>query len=148
MPIDKADYDSRLKLRATSCNNLSADSSSDSSGESTHVIPTSSSSPPNGPVSRGLLGALLGLLEGFGLAFVVDRADRRIRLRAEAEDAFALPVLAEVPQLKKSQKDSEIVAHKAPLSRVAEAYRAVLEPAVHPCGHGRCERVISHRTAT
>ena len=61
-----------------------------------------------------------------GLAFVVERLDRRIRTRAETEAAFALPVLAEVPQVKKAQRrDEEIVASLAPLSRVAEAYRAV-----------------------
>ena len=61
-----------------------------------------------------------------GLAFVVERLDRRIRTRAETEAAYALPVLAEVPQVKKAQRrDEEIVASLAPLSRVAEAYRAV-----------------------
>ena len=75
---------------------------------------------------RGVLGAFLGLLVGIGLAFVVERLDRRIRTRAEAEAAFTLPVLAEVPQVKKAQqRDCEIVAALAPLSRFAEAYRAI-----------------------
>jgi Mrp family chromosome partitioning ATPase len=126
VPIDKAEYDSRLNLGATSRNNLSADSSSSSDNGADAVLATSSSSPVNGPVSRGLLGAFLGLLVGVGLAFVVERLDRRVRTRAEVEAAFSLPVLAEVPHVKKAQqKECEIVAHTAPLSRLAEAYRAV-----------------------
>ena len=80
----------------------------------------------NGPLARGLVGGFLGFLLGIGLAFALERFDRRIRTRAEAEAAFMLPVLAEVPQTKKSQqRDFEIVANAAPLSRYAEAYRAV-----------------------
>lgn len=125
VPIDKAEYDSRLNLGATSRNNLSANSS-DSEDGSDVVVSSSTTSPVNGPVQRGLLGAFLGLLAGIGLAFVVERLDRRVRTRAEVEAAFSLPVLAEVPQIKKSQqKDCEIVASTAPLSRLAEAYRAV-----------------------
>jgi Mrp family chromosome partitioning ATPase len=123
VPIDQAEYISRLNLGATSRNNLTADSGSSSGDE---VAPSSASSPVNTPISRGLLGAFLGLLVGVGLAFVVERLDRRIRTRAEAEAAFSLPVLAEVPQVKKSQqKNCEIVSDAAPLSRLAEAYRAV-----------------------
>jgi Mrp family chromosome partitioning ATPase/capsular polysaccharide biosynthesis protein len=125
VPIDKAEYDARLNLGATSRNNLTTDSTS-SNSEDNPLVTTSSSSPVNGPVPRGILGAFLGLLAGIGLSFVIERLDRRVRTRAEAEEAFQLPVLAEVPQIKKAQqKDNEILASSAPLSRLAEAYRAV-----------------------
>jgi Mrp family chromosome partitioning ATPase len=125
VPIDKAEYDSRLNLGATSRNNLAADSGSDSSGDAA-VTTSSTSTIGGGPVSRGLIGAFLGFLLGVGLAFVVERVDRRIRTRTEAETAFQLPVLAEVPEVKKSQRrDFELVAHTAPLSRFTEAFRAV-----------------------
>jgi Mrp family chromosome partitioning ATPase len=51
-------------------------------------------------------------------------ADRPLCSHQDAEEAFGLPVLAEVPRIGRNQQD-EIVAASAPLSRVAEAYRAV-----------------------
>ncbi len=65
-----------------------------------------------------------GLLVGIGLALMLDRLDRRIRSRDDAEAAFQLPVLAEVPELTHNEQ-GEIVAHVAPLSRFAEAHRAI-----------------------
>ena len=126
VPIDQGEYGSRLNLGATSRNNLSADSGSGSSSSNSAIVSTPTSSPVKGPVSRGILGTFLGLLMGVGLTFVVERLDRRVRSRPEAEAAFQLPVLAEVPQIKKGQqRDCEIVANSAPLSRSAEAYRAI-----------------------
>jgi Mrp family chromosome partitioning ATPase len=124
VPIDNAEYDSRLNLGATSRNNLTSDSSSGSS--SSDVVVSSSSTLGGGPASRGAIGAFLGLLLGVGLAFLIERLDRRVRTRAEAEAAFQLPVIAEVPQVKKAQqRDHDIVANSAPLSRYTEAFRAV-----------------------
>jgi Mrp family chromosome partitioning ATPase len=124
VPIDKAEYTSRLDLGATSRNNLSTDTRSDSSGDA--VISTSSSTIAGGPVSRGLIGAFLGLLLGIGIAFLIERLDRRVRSRADAEAVFQLPVIAEVPEVTRAQqRDHEIVASTAPLSRYTEAFRAV-----------------------
>ena len=127
VPIGKAEYDARLNLGATARNNLTGDngSTSDASNSDT-ILSTSSSSPVSGPVSRGVLGGVLGLLLGVALAVVLQRFDRRIRTRADAEGAFTLPVLADVPEITKvQQRDCEIVAATVPLSRVAEAYRAI-----------------------
>lgn len=58
-------------------------------------VPTSPSSPK---ISENVaLGLVVGLLLGLGLAFVVDRLDRRIRSLEELEQAFRLPLLATVP---------------------------------------------------
>ncbi len=124
VPIDKAEYDSRLNLGATSRNNLSTGSGSDATGDA--IATTSSSTIAGGKVSRGLIGAFLGLLLGIGIALLRERLDRRILTRAEAEEAFHLPVLAEVPQITKAdQRDAVLVANSAPLSRFTEAFRAV-----------------------
>ena len=73
-----------------------------------------------------MLGALLGLLAGIGHRHRLERLDRRIRTRADAEDAFGLPVLAEVPELSSTQQRThEIVSLTKPLSGTAEAYRTV-----------------------
>jgi len=79
-----------------------------------------------GPVGRGVLGAILGLLVGVGIAVATDRFDQRLRTRDDTEVAFGLPVLAEIPSLSRAQQNHmEILARDAPFSRTAEAYRAV-----------------------
>jgi capsular exopolysaccharide synthesis family protein len=123
VPIDKQEYNARVALGASSRNNLTADSGSNSLDA---AVATSSSSGVNGPVARGLLGGVLGLLLAIGIALLMTRLDRRILSRADAEAAFQLPVLAEVPEITKTQqRNSELVAHTAPLSRFAESFRAI-----------------------
>jgi capsular exopolysaccharide synthesis family protein len=61
-------------------------------------LPTSPSSPK--PVRNGILGAILGLLLGIGLAFLLERLNRRLRDPDEAQEAFRLPVLSAVPESK------------------------------------------------
>lgn len=59
-------------------------------------VPGSASSPK--VVLNVALGAVLGLLTGVGLAFVLERFDRRIREPEELEEAFGLPVLGAIPE--------------------------------------------------
>lgn len=49
---------------------------------------------------NGILGAILGLLLGIGLAFLFERLNRRLRDPEEAQEAFELPVLSVVPESK------------------------------------------------
>jgi succinoglycan biosynthesis transport protein ExoP len=56
--------------------------------------PTSPSSPK--PVRNGVLGLMLGLLLGLGLAFLFERLDRRIKDPRELEDTYGLPVLGTI----------------------------------------------------
>ena len=59
-------------------------------------VPTSPSSPK---VSRNTaLGALLGLLLGLGIAFLLERMDRRIREPKDLESIYELPLLGVVPE--------------------------------------------------
>ena len=122
LPISQSEYQARLNLGQLGTNHLHA-------GDATATSLTGAAASNNnltGPASRGALGALLGLLAGIGLAVVIDRLDRRIRNREEAEAAFDLPVLADVPRLRRSQeRERSVVANDAPLSRAAEAYRAI-----------------------
>jgi Mrp family chromosome partitioning ATPase len=118
VPIGSSVYNALLSRGLTGTNHLTGDATN------TFIAPASGSSFDD-PVSRGVLGGLLGLLAGVGLALVAHKLDRRVRTRDEAEAAFELPVLAEVPRLTSSQqRQHDIVASSAPLSRAAEAYRA------------------------
>lgn len=74
---------------------------------------------PQGRLARGLLGGAVGLLVGLALALILDRFDTRLYRPAEMEDAFGLPLLAEL----RSGDAEEPVVAVAPLSEASERYR-------------------------
>ncbi len=120
-PIDSDEYQTRLDLGALGDNHLRTDFNE----EGPPIIAASGSS-LNSPAARTVVGGFLGLLIGIGLALFAERLDRRLRTRDEVEEAFGLPVLAEVPRLTRADvADDALVSFTAPMSRVAEAFRAV-----------------------
>jgi capsular exopolysaccharide synthesis family protein len=85
---------------------------------------------PGGPLSStaARLGVALGLglMLGIALALLVERVDSRVRTREQAETAFGLPVLAEIPALPWQHRRSvSVVSAREPGSATAEAYRAL-----------------------
>jgi Mrp family chromosome partitioning ATPase len=85
---------------------------------------------------RALLAAFLGLILGLALALTVDRLDTRMREREEVEEAFGLPVLAEIPRMnRRTRADHALVTVLQPESTVAEAYRS-LRSAITLVTHG------------
>ncbi|HXY92113.1 MAG TPA: P-loop NTPase [Acidimicrobiia bacterium] len=120
IPISSAEYSARLAAGESGDNHFTA------GNQNTSLQTATSGSSFDDPVSRGILGGLLGLLAGVGLALVANKLDRRIRTRDQAEAAYGLPILAEVPRLSAAQqRQHEVVAVSSPLSRAAEAYRAI-----------------------
>jgi capsular exopolysaccharide synthesis family protein len=88
-----------------------------------------------------LLGLLLGLASGIGLAFLIESLDTTVSSPEEAEAAAALPSLGVIPLSARAPvrkllgrgsaasaaetEESRMVAHFRPRSQSAEAYRAL-----------------------
>ncbi|MEM7285152.1 MAG: CpsD/CapB family tyrosine-protein kinase [Actinomycetota bacterium] len=78
------------------------------------------------PTVRVGLGLVGGLLAAIGAVLVHLRFDQRIRTKAEAEEAFDLPVLAEIPKFSaRDSKPNELHALTRSRSVVAESYRVI-----------------------
>lgn len=76
--------------------------------------------------TRAILGGLLGILLGGVGLLVRFRLDNRIRSKHEAEDAFGVDVIAEIPPLSRSeQKYTSVASHVEPRGTFAEAYRSL-----------------------
>jgi Mrp family chromosome partitioning ATPase/capsular polysaccharide biosynthesis protein len=123
IPISSSAYGTLLDRAQLGENNKQAETQQQNQDDGTRSTAAPSF---DSPVSRGLLGAFLGLILGIGAALISERLDRRLRTRDDVAAAFELPVLAEVPELTREQmREKAIVVHTAPISRGAEAYRAV-----------------------
>lgn len=85
-----------------------------------------SSSLLDSPRALLLVGLLGGFFGGLALALAWARLDHRILDKDEAEEYFGLPVIAEIPKLRKEfRKKPIIVSHAEPMSHLAEAYRSL-----------------------
>jgi capsular exopolysaccharide synthesis family protein len=87
------------------------------------VSPPGVRAPNSKPVRAALLSGF-GLLVGIAGAVALNRIDSRIRSKATAEQAFGVPVVAEVPKISKAL-DGQLLARTQPSSPFVEAYRAL-----------------------
>ena len=84
-----------------------------------------------------LIGLILGLFSGIGLAFFIEYLDNTIRHPKDLEERFGLTVLGAVEDMRGENREIESFIKKNPLSPLAECYRLIragllLSSAEHP----------------
>lgn len=81
---------------------------------------------PRGRAERATILGAIGTILGLIGVIVLERLDVRIKTKEEAEAAFRLPVIAEIPSLPMSRRrQHDVISHLEPASSVAEAYRGL-----------------------
>lgn len=80
---------------------------------------------PQSRTSRLIVGALLGLLFGVGLALLVERMHPKIRTRTAAAKHYDAPVIAEIPRVPRRERDPLVTASQ-PRSPTANAFRLLM----------------------
>jgi capsular exopolysaccharide synthesis family protein len=78
-----------------------------------------------GRPQRMLLGAVVAVMLGFGVAIMLDRSDSRLRTKEAVERHFGLPVLAEIPLLNIRDRSRAAVVAFERVPRIAESYRSL-----------------------
>ncbi|MEQ1788161.1 MAG: CpsD/CapB family tyrosine-protein kinase, partial [Acidimicrobiales bacterium] len=80
---------------------------------------------PRSRPSRAAMLGVLGLLLGLFGALAADRLDTRVRGKEDAERAFDLPVIAEIPPMAGGARSRELLVATKPASPFVEAFRAL-----------------------
>ncbi len=73
-------------------------------------------------ILNGIVGVFLGLMFGFGIAFLVDYMDDRIRSSDDAKE-LGLTFLGTVPKFRR--KESPLISQRDPRDPITESYRTI-----------------------
>lgn len=71
-----------------------------------------------------LLGLILGLFGGIGIAFFLEYLDNTVKYPDDVQDRFGVPVLSSVPLLN-AKKSPELAAVTEPSNAFAESYKSI-----------------------
>jgi capsular polysaccharide biosynthesis protein len=81
---------------------------------------------PSGISIRLIIGALAGLLLGFGLVLLLEKLNTRIRDGEAAENHYRVPVLARIPHISsRLRKSGPVVVLSAPSTPAADSFRVL-----------------------
>ena len=72
-----------------------------------------------------LLGIIVGLFGGVGLAFFFEYLDNTIKTPEDVEDRIGVPVLGTVPLMEKKDENIEEIVFKEPQNIFAESYKTI-----------------------
>jgi Mrp family chromosome partitioning ATPase len=76
------------------------------------------------PKRNALLGGLLGLVIGIGLAFLVEALDKRVRSEKEIEEILGIPLLGRIPPPARAlRRENQLVMLVDPNNVHAQTYR-------------------------
>jgi capsular exopolysaccharide synthesis family protein len=110
--------------------------------------------PPSSSLVRAIIAAAVGLLIGAALAIFLDRLDPTLRTKSQAEAAFGLPVVSEIPRTRSGKDRVEVAVE--PRSALAESYRTLRTATLFMpvartvdsfAGNGAAERPEAHADA-
>jgi succinoglycan biosynthesis transport protein ExoP len=76
------------------------------------------------PKRAGILGGLLGVALGIGLAFLAEALDKRVRSEQEIEETLGVPLLGRVPRpTRRLQRENRLVMLDEPMGIHAQTFR-------------------------
>ena len=95
-----------------------------------NITLTTPAQPPTGPIRprvlfNTLLAMVVGALIGLGIAFLIEYLDDTVKTPDHVRDLTGLATLGNVIHLEGASPDQRMVAHMAPKSLGAEAYRVL-----------------------
>jgi Mrp family chromosome partitioning ATPase/capsular polysaccharide biosynthesis protein len=126
--VSQREYEQRIEAGTEGTANYRAGESVPSGGGGGGI----SSSVLDNPLALLLGGVFGGLFVGTVLALILARLDHRILDKEDAEHYFGLPVIAEIPKLRRPHRRLPvIVSRDEPMSHIAEAYRALLSSLIY-----------------
>lgn len=72
-----------------------------------------------------IISAILGILIPVGVLFVVSLLDSKVHDKRDIEKYTTIPVIGEIPQKRKDQRDGEVLITETGRDRISEAFRIV-----------------------
>jgi Mrp family chromosome partitioning ATPase len=120
-PISAAEYQATLERGRAGASHLTADENTP-----TESAAGGMSSPIDGPVGYGVLGAILGAVLGIALVLLRDRLKQKLLTPEEFEASIGVAVVAKIPRVRgRDASRGSPTSLDEPFGPAAEAYRGI-----------------------